>query len=151
MLFKFATVLLLPLLSLAAPAAVVEDAVSEGLSARAVSAADRTAYLNAHNNERAKHGAAALTWSTTLEAAAQKWANKCVFQHSGGSLGPYGENLAAGTGSFSIAAGMKLWTDEASSYNPSSPQPSHWTQVVWKGTTQVGCAVASCDGIFDPS
>ena len=33
-------------------------------------------------------------------------------------------------------------------YNASNPQPSHFTQVVWKGTTQVGCAVATCNNIF---
>jgi uncharacterized protein YkwD len=130
---------------------VVEEGLDEDMGISGVSAADRDAYLRAHNNERAKHGAAALTWSTTLEAAAQKWANKCVFKHSGGTLGPYGENLAAGTGSaYSIASAVGSWNAEAPQYNPRNPQPSHWTQVVWKSTKQVGCAVALCDGIFDP-
>lgn len=66
--------------------------------------------------------------------AAQTWANKCVFQHSGGTLGPYGgtkvssvlllqllltkrnyaENLAAGTGSgYGIQQAVQSWTNEA--------------------------------------
>ena len=36
-------------------------------------------------------------------------------------------------------------------YNPNDPQASHFTQVVWKSSTQVGCAVQSCSGIFDAS
>ena len=59
----------------------------------ATSQADISAYLNAHNTVRAQHGAAALKWNNTLAAAAQKWVNKCVFKHSGGSLGPYGGTL----------------------------------------------------------
>ncbi|KIM21034.1 hypothetical protein M408DRAFT_333703 [Serendipita vermifera MAFF 305830] len=99
-------------------------------------------YLNAHNNERANHGAAALTWADDLAQTAQAWANGCVFQHSGG---PTGENLSAGSGSGMTPAGaIQLWLDEAPDYNPSSPQYSHWTQVVWKNTKEVGCAVASC-------
>ena len=76
------------------------------------------------------------------------------------------ENLAAGTGSsYGIYPAVKSWTDEVctsliiyatsqyltvptAQYNPNSPQPSHFTQVVWKGSTQVGCAVQSCRGIF---
>ncbi|KJA26166.1 hypothetical protein HYPSUDRAFT_133830, partial [Hypholoma sublateritium FD-334 SS-4] len=114
--------------------------------------ADVQAYLEAHNSIRAQHGASPLTWSNTAAAKAQQWANGCIFQHSGGTLGPFGENLAAGTGSsYGIAAAIKSWTDEVSQYNPSSPVASHFTQVVWKGTTQVGCAVQSCSGIFAAS
>jgi hypothetical protein len=60
-----------------------------------------------------KHGASALTWADDLEAAAQKWANNCVFKHSGGTLGPFGENLAAGTGaSYTIATAVNSWAVE---------------------------------------
>lgn len=114
------------------------------------SSADIQAYLDGHNTERAAHGAAPLTWSDDLASAAQSWANGCVFQHSGGSLGPYGENLAAGSGDYTIADAIGDWNAEESSYDPSNPQPSHWTQVVWKSTTQVGCAVAACSNIFPP-
>ncbi|KAF8203041.1 PR-1-like protein [Pholiota molesta] len=114
--------------------------------------ADIQAYLQAHNSVRAQHGASPLTWSDNLASKAQQWADNCVFKHSGGSLGPFGENLAAGTGSsYGIAAAVKSWTDEVSQYNPSNPVPSHFTQVVWKGTSQVGCAVQSCSGIFAAS
>lgn len=109
-------------------------------------------YLSAHNRFRAQHGADPLTWNTELASKAQEWANKCVFQHSHGALGHYGENLAAGTGAdYDITAAVKSWTDEAPSYDPGNPQPSHFTQVVWKATKELGCAVARCEGIFPPS
>ncbi|KDQ16646.1 hypothetical protein BOTBODRAFT_236799 [Botryobasidium botryosum FD-172 SS1] len=111
-------------------------------------AASPNDYLGPHNTFRAKHGAKPLTWSNSLAASAQAWANRCQFQHSGTQ--GVGENLAAGTGNFTPAGAIKAWTDEASQYNPTNPVPSHFTQVVWKSTTQVGCAVASCSGIFDP-
>ncbi|KAI0815183.1 CAP domain-containing protein [Irpex lacteus] len=130
------------------PAPQKDDPPSSG----ATSGSDIQQYLSAHNTVRAQHGASALTWSDNLASKAQQWANNCVFQHSGGSLGPFGENLAAGTGSsYGIASAVKSWTDEVSEYDSSNPQPSHFTQVVWKASTQVGCAVASCNGIFDAS
>ncbi|PIL30250.1 transporter [Ganoderma sinense ZZ0214-1] len=123
------------------------------------SASDVKAYLAAHNTFRAKHGAAALKWNNTLAAAAQKEVNRCVFKHSGGIFGPYGgyvhvltpnaENLAAGTGNFKIEDAIRSWTNEAPQYNPKSPVPSHFTQVVWKGSKQVGCAIKECSNIFD--
>ncbi|KAI0067671.1 PR-1-like protein [Artomyces pyxidatus] len=118
----------------------------------ATSASDIAAYLSAHNSVRSAHGASDLTWSDSLAATAQGWANNCVFKHSGGTLGPFGENLAAGTGSsYGIPEAIKSWTDEVSQYDSSNPVPSHFTQVVWKASTQVGCAVQSCDGIFAAS
>jgi len=59
------------------------------------SQSDIQAYLDAHNTLRAKHHAAPLTWSSTLASAAETWAKRCVFEHSGGKLGPYGENLVS--------------------------------------------------------
>ncbi|EPQ60852.1 PR-1-like protein [Gloeophyllum trabeum ATCC 11539] len=116
------------------------------------SGSDIDQYLSTHNSVRAQHGASPLTWSDDLAGKAQQWANGCDFKHSGGSLGPFGENLAAGTGdSYGIASAVKSWTDEASQYDPTNPQASHFTQVVWKGSTQVGCAVQLCDGIFSAS
>ncbi|KAK0208572.1 CAP domain-containing protein [Desarmillaria ectypa] len=125
---------------------------SETSSSSSTPGGDISAYLDAHNTVRAQHGAAGLTWSDELAGKAQQWANGCVFEHSGGSLGKFGENLASGTGSgYTISSAIKSWTDEASNYDPNNPVASHFTQVVWKATNQVGCAVQSCDGIFDAS
>lgn len=107
---------------------------------------DEQAYLDAHNTLRAAYGADALSWSDTLASVAQNWANGCVFEHSGSQ---YGENLAAGTGDYTIPSAMQLWADEASSYNASNPEFSHFTQMVWKSTTELGCAVATCNDLVE--
>ncbi|CAE6441055.1 unnamed protein product [Rhizoctonia solani] len=109
--------------------------------------AEIDAYLKGHNDIRSQHGASALTWATDLAAAAAKWAGNCVWEHSKGQVGNFGENLAAGTG-LGAAAAVKMWTDEASEYNAANPQYSHFTQVVWKATTEVGCAVKTCNNIL---
>ncbi|KAH7915359.1 PR-1-like protein [Hygrophoropsis aurantiaca] len=89
---------------------------------------DIKAYLDAHNHERAKHKAKPLHWDESLARAAQKWADHCKFEHSKGKVGPYGASAK---------------------YNSEHPQYSHWTQVVWKSTTHVGCAVQTCNGMFE--
>ncbi|GAA6036493.1 hypothetical protein JCM8097_003533 [Rhodosporidiobolus ruineniae] len=112
----------------------------------------RDAALNEHNRFRALHAAPALTWNQNLADAAGRWAANCVFQHSQGAVGPYGENLAsnAGTGqttlpTTTIVNGLiKLWEDEAPDYNPANPVYSHFTQMVWKSTTELGCVLQVC-------
>ncbi|KAH7880528.1 CAP domain-containing protein [Lentinula edodes] len=128
------------------------SSTSSGSNGSGASDSDVQEYLSAHNSVRAQHGASALTWSNDAATKAQQWADNCVFQHSGGTLGPFGENLAAGTGSgYGIAQAIDSWSSEVSQYDPSNPVASHFTQMVWKATTQVGCAVASCSGIFAAS
>ncbi|KAJ6538782.1 CAP domain-containing protein [Mycena vulgaris] len=118
-------------------------------SASASTNSDNQKYVDIHNTERAKYGASDLIWNNTLATAAQTWANKCTGQHSQSTLGPFGENLASGTGDFTSAAGLQLWINEASNFSASNPTYSHWTQMVWKGTTNIGCAVSECNNLFD--
>lgn len=101
-----------------------------------------------HNSVRGRHGANDLTWSQELVNAAQSWAERCQFKHSGGAVGSFGENLAAGTGkNYQLEDGIKQWADEVKDYNPNSPQFSHFTQMVWKASTQVGCVQIRCPSL----
>ncbi|KAI5891017.1 PR-1-like protein [Schizophyllum commune H4-8] len=102
-------------------------------------------WLKAHNDERAAHGAAALTWNQALADKAADWANGCVFEHSNA-----GQNLAATFSSdanvaSNVADAVKSWNNERSDYDPNTfSGAGHWTQVVWKGTKTVGCAAHKC-------
>lgn len=67
----------------------------------------------------------------------------------------YGENLAAsagGAGGISAALqGISAWEAEAPQYDPANPNYSHFTQMVWKASTQLGCVQQVCPAgtIFD--
>ncbi|GAA6005520.1 uncharacterized protein JCM10292_007377 [Rhodotorula paludigena] len=106
--------------------------------------------LDAHNEFRAKHGVSALTWSNELASAAQAWADKCVFEHGGGKAIHAGENLAAGTG-LTVESGIQMWYNEVGQYDFDDPSyneaTGHFTQLVWKGTTEVGCALSTCSPV----
>jgi len=116
--------------------------------------ADAQALLDAHNRLRAQHCAAALQWSPKLAQVAQQWVNTlrdqgCKLGHSGGR---YGENLAAGSmGSLDGQSVTDMWYDEIKQYSFASGgfsmQTGHFTQVVWKETTQLGCAKTTCRGM----
>ena len=54
------------------------------------SSSDIQTFLDTHNTFRAKHGASPLTWSDNLSSKAKEWAERCQFEHSGGSLGAFG-------------------------------------------------------------
>jgi uncharacterized protein YkwD len=105
----------------------------------------------AHNQARASVAPAASTplpalqWSATVAATAQAWADRCVFEHSGGS---YGENLYADTGQGDASAVVADWVAERASYDFSSNTCSgvcgHYTQVVWAKSLRLGCGVTRC-------
>jgi hypothetical protein len=116
--------------------------------------------LTEHNNYRALHGVAPLTWDPVLAAACQQYANancnvkntKCQHGHDS-SLINTGENLfwAGESGgivdatSYATTA-VKAWYDEIKDYDYIKPgfssQTGHFTQVVWDNTTRVGGAYA---------
>ncbi|KAJ8086920.1 hypothetical protein AAF712_005385 [Marasmius tenuissimus] len=96
------------------------------------------------------HGARPLTWSSSLASKAEEWANSCQFRHTDGVLmdEPYGENIMAGTGRFTVDAAVQAVIDTKSE-SSGEPFYNQWTQVVWKDTKELGCAVSTCDNIFD--
>lgn len=102
--------------------------------------------LAAHNFYRSEHNASALTWNSTSAKYAANWAFQCRFSHTGG---PTGENLAAGYAN--ATAAVDGWGSERKSYNFKKPtgfseKTGHFTQVVWRNTTSVGCGRAACNG-----
>jgi len=121
---------------------------------KGAAAIDPKAVVDAHNRVRAKHCAPPLQWSAKVAASAQRWANNirdrgCALGHSGGQ---YGENLAAGTsGMLDAAAVVGMWYDELKHFNfrsgGFSMKTGHFTQVVWRGTTAVGCGRSQCNGL----
>lgn len=103
--------------------------------------------LTIHNDDRAKHAASPLTWDATLASAAAKWAAGCKWQHTPNN--PYGQNIAAGTASnFGARDAADSWYNEISQYNFAAGQYSdstgHFTQMVWKGSKKLGCAIQEC-------
>lgn len=109
--------------------------------------------MNEHNIKRALHGVGALTWNQALADYAANYAannfdcNNVQLIHS---HGPYGENLAAGY--VGGAAPVDAWYNEISQYNFNdpgfSPATGHFTQVVWKGTSELGCAYVTCNNAW---
>jgi hypothetical protein len=99
----------------------------------------------------------ALDWSASAEAVAQAWASGCVYQHNGGRSAdgiPRGENIAAtapgGRADATPAYVVGLWAGEWPDYTYATNSCAagkvcgHYTQLVWRGTTRVGCARARC-------
>ncbi len=104
--------------------------------------------LTTHNAIRADLKLPPLQWSDALAAYSQKWADTLIARnrsaHNPNS--PYGENiLVAGIGSTPSSV-VREWASESHDYaystNACSTDCGHYTQIVWRQTTKVGCAVS---------
>jgi len=121
--------------------------------------------LAAHNQERSALKLPPMTWDPKLAAAARRWAAYLAGTHAlvhstsdPSDPDPDGENLWGGTSGFYSPEDMVgMWTRERSDFKPDRfPNNSrsgrgelgHYTQVVWRATTRIGCGVAS-DGEDD--
>lgn len=109
-------------------------------------------YLNSHNAARKLVNVVNVTWDSAVAAYALNYAQSrvgdCSLVHSNG---PYGENLAKGTDSFSGVAAVNLWVAEKQYYHYASnsctggKQCLHYTQVVWHDSLRIGCARVQCN------
>lgn len=109
--------------------------------------------IQAHSAVRVRVGLPPLAWSNRLAALAQDWANRSLAR---GQIGhrpdsPYGENVFAISGGATSAAGVvNAWAAEARNYEYRSNRCrgvcGHYTQIVWRDTKELGCAVARGEG-----
>lgn len=117
-----------------------------------------TRALGMHNRERAIMGTPPLDWDDDLADGAREWANHLSrtgrFEHSPNTPGkhPQGENIWGGTkGAFGVEAMVGLWIAEKAHYRsgvfPANSKTGdvadvgHYTQLIWRKTDKVGCAI----------
>jgi len=122
-------------------------------------AAFREAALQQHNVYRAKHGVPPLVLRNQLNDVAQKHAEQLArtnqLVHS--EQEHYGENLYASSSSNSTPprpeAVVDSWYNEIQHYDFNQPgfrpETSHFTQVVWKASQELGVGMAQAsDGTW---
>lgn len=102
--------------------------------------------LESHNKARSEFKLSQLTWDCELAKVAQEWATRGIFGHRPDN--DFGENLfVASAANSSPVFAFKQWMLEKSFWDNSSgvcqtgKVCTHYTQIVWKKTTQVGCGI----------
>ena len=116
--------------------------------------------LDAHNIYRSELGINKLEWSDELAANALIWAKvlkrKCSnnLKHSPKKYSKgYGENLALYYDTISKASDVvDYWATEKECFDFKTKKCinnnfncGHYTQIIWRNTTEVGCAVVQCE------
>lgn len=114
-----------------------------------------------HNRVRSDVGVGPVGWSDEIAQYSLAWAGHlaesgCTMKHrprSGKWQQQYGENIFMGTaGYFGVADAVQSWEGEKKlyKYGPIDEKTwyptGHYTQVIWKGSTTIGCGKSLCNG-----
>ncbi len=114
-------------------------------------------FVREHNKWRADVGTSDLIWSEELASYSAKWAEelgkKCKMKHrpnSGKWEQLYGENIYwTSAPTATPKQSTDAWGEEIEFYPKSVPfdypnKYGHYTQMVWRNTKRVGCAIVEC-------
>ncbi len=107
-------------------------------------------FLRIHNEARAAVGVPPLLWDTKVAMHSQKWADHlAAIDHLEHRPAPrlYGENIASmAWRGFTPGDAARLWLRERGGYRAgkttSDWRTGHYTQMVWRTSTEVGCGIA---------
>ncbi|XP_035203052.1 peptidase inhibitor 16 isoform X8 [Oxyura jamaicensis] len=113
--------------------------------------------LDGHNKYRSQVSPPAMdmlkmSWDTELEAFAQAYAEKCIWDHNK-ERGRRGENLFAMAPTLDLEFAVEDWNGEEKYYNLTTSvcvpgqMCGHYTQVVWASTHRIGCGAKFCEKI----
>ncbi|KAL1771887.1 Cysteine-rich secretory 2 [Sigmodon hispidus] len=116
--------------------------------------------VNKHNELRRSVNPSAsnmlkMEWSIEATGNAQRWANKCILEHSNSQDRKIntrcGENLYMSSDPTSWSKVIQNWYDENEHFTygvGAKPNAAvgHYTQVVWYSSYKIGCGVAFCPG-----
>lgn len=126
-------------------------AAKEATAAQPLTASQQQDLLEQHNCHRRRYGIAPLAWNASLAQQASTYAAQlastggCQIKHSG--VQGQGENLAL---SFGRPVSANGWIAEEPRFKCGGTigndflQYGHWTQMMWPGTTSVGCGIGRC-------
>lgn len=110
-----------------------------------------------------------MQWDPNLAALAAAWVAQCqdtdnngLVDHSSqqsrtnaAGYAYVGENIYASGGTATAMGAVDLWAAEKANYtystNTCSGVCGHYTQIVWRTSLHVGCALHTCSGLAYPS
>src|SRR5918997_3443435 len=139
---------------------MLQISYAQSQSQSRLDAQSQNTILDVHNRMRAAVGVPPLTWSDSVAAGAQYWADYMlstgVYKHSSPEqLNGQGENMVAGMGAnYPLLDMIHGWVNEEQNYHGQpiegtlgAPDATygHYTQMVWNGTTEIGCGYATND------